>query len=41
MTDNLALTANFTQDAVDPSQYTLTVTAGDGGSVSNNGGTYD
>ena len=41
MTANIALTANFTQNAIDPTQYTLTVSAGTGGSVSSVGGTYD
>ena len=41
MTANLSLKANFTQNAVDPIQYTLTVSAGTGGSVSSSGGTYD
>jgi len=41
MTANLAMTANFTQNAVDPTQYTLTVSAGTGGSISSVGGTHD
>ena len=41
MIANLTLTANFTQNPVDTTQYTLTVSAGTGGSVSTAGGTYE
>lgn len=41
MTANLALIANFTQNPVDAKHYTLTVSAGTGGSVSTAGGTYE
>ena len=41
MIANLTLTANFTQNPVDPTPYTLTVSAGTGGSVSTAGGTYE